>query len=348
MNLYIHIPFCAVKCAYCALHSRPASTPGERARYISSIANAIRTLPHAAFSTVYIGGGTPSQCNLAPIFSALQHRLAPDCEFTVECNPADSSRDLFAQWLSSGVNRISFGVQSFHQPLLAAMNRRHTATEAVAAVTAASAAGFTNIGIDLIAGYPGLDSAIWRATLSTALSLPLSHISIYSLILEPGTPLALSRTPIPSDDAALDQILFASSLLSSRGFSRYEISNYSLPSFHCRHNMAVWMGEDYIGLGEGAHGRIGLVRTIANTPSETLSPRADALERFIFSLRTSTGLDLSRIPTSFNVLSPDLPRFRSALAHAVSTGLCTLSPPSTYTLTPRGMECCDSILSSLL
>ena len=268
-------------------------------------------------------------------------------EFTVELHPLDARPEVLEMLKKGGVNRISMGVQSFDDEILKAMGRLHTAAEAEAAFRAVRAAGFTNVGIDLIAGWPGTTPESWRTTLARATALGLDHCSVYTLIHEPKTRLDLAlrrgELALPSDDMALAQIDAVRAALAEAGLARYEISNYARPGFECRHNLAVWRGEDYIGLGEGAHGRHGLVRTASGVET-TVTPEEDAVERALFSLRTREGLFLDRVARLWPILAPRLPAWREKLEFFKRQGLLQ----DTYRLTPRGAEVCDSILADLV
>jgi len=347
MNLYVHFPFCRAKCAYCALHSRAGSAPAARRAYCARLAAQLADLgPDLDLSTVYFGGGSPALCDLTPLFEVLRVR-GGDCEFTVELHPLDARSDVLEALRKGGVNRISMGVQSLDDDVLKAMGRQHTAAEAEAAFRAVRAAGFANAGIDLIAGWPGTTPDSWRATLARATALGLDHCSVYTLIREPKTRLDLAlrrgELALPSDDAALAQIDAARAALAGAGLARYEISNYARPGFECRHNLAVWRGEDYVGLGEGAHGRRGLVRT-ASGAETAVTPEEDAVERALFSLRTREGLSLDRVARLWPILAPRLPAWREKLDFFARQGLLQ----GAYRLTPRGAEVCDSILADLL
>lgn len=354
LNLYVHFPFCASKCAYCALHSRAGASLEEMSAYSRRIAGEIAGLQPSGvqlFSTVYFGGGTPSMCPLGPVLEAVSTRLKPGAEFTVELNPADVCPELLFTLASHGVNRLSMGVQSFDDTVLGSMGRRHSSKVAVEAFRMCREAGFANVGIDLIAGYPG-GGASWRRTLEIASSLKPDHASVYTLILEEGTPLCRAaldgRTAIPSDDDSLSELYAARDALAEIGLERYEISNFARRGFECRHNCAVWAGEDYIGIGEGAKGRMGLNRTDGGKVVETLSPESDALERAIFSLRTRSGLDLARIARRWPVLAPRLGAWREALVRAGKCGLVKTAISGAWTLTERGAETCDSLLEELM
>ena len=368
MNLYVHFPFCRAKCAYCALHSRAGSTPEARRAYCARLAAELATWgtvpripgtdPEKAgtvptLSTIYFGGGSPALCDLSPLFTALRKwgtdpkMLGTVPEFTVELHPLDARPEVLEMLKKGGVNRVSMGVQSLDDDVLKAMGRLHTAAEAAAAFRAVRAAGFTNAGIDLIAGWPGTTPDSWRSTLARATALGLDHCSVYTLIREPKTRLDLAlrrgELALPSDDAALAQIDAARAALAEAGLARYEISNYARPGCECRHNLAVWRGEDYVGLGEGAHGRRGLVRTASGVET-TVTPEEDAVERALFSLRTREGLSLDLVARLWPILAPRLPAWREKLEFFKRQGLLQ----DAYRLTSRGAEVCDSILADLV
>ncbi len=311
----------------------------------------------ASLATVYFGGGTPARCDLRPLLEALQPLLRPETEFTVELHPLDVAEPLLATLRAGGVNRISMGVQSLDADTLAAMGRGYSVAEAERAFHQVKAY-FDNAGIDLIVGYPGAKGVEgWRQLREWG----LRHCSVYSLILEPESILGRRAArgelsePLPDDERVMDEIREAAAILASVGLRRYEISNYAVPGSECRHNLAVWRGEDYWGWGYGAHGRIGLKRTQndggpwgqslnlwGQSPLvvSTVTPEVDEKERKIFSLRTFEGLDASGHP-----------EWIPSLERGVSEGLLR-SPASSrdgrYRLTDRGTEVCDSILAELV
>ena len=345
-NLYVHFPFCRQKCSYCALYSRAGVSQEERDAYARRMANEIDKLGQTGFvrlNTVYFGGGTPALCDLRPVLSALEPRLSPDREFTVELHPLDVTADLLKMLRDGGVNRISMGVQSLDDATLAAMGRGYTIDEAARAF-ALVRQSFDNAGIDLIVGYPGDEVKVkgrgeqWN--LHCLGDWGLRHCSVYSLQNERGL------KNVPDDDVVLDRIRHFAKCLESMGLERYEISNYAVPGFECRHNLAVWRGEDYLGLGEGAYGRIGLKRTVAVRSQDegpgwrlresVVSSEEDLKERTIFRLRTRDGLDASRFP-----------QWGQTLERYVQEGLLTREG-AVYRLTDRGREVCDSILVDLV
>jgi oxygen-independent coproporphyrinogen-3 oxidase len=339
LNLYIHFPFCRRKCSYCALYSRVGSSADARRQYIESIRAALGSLRAEQRTTIYFGGGSPALCDLAPLRDALLALSDPASpEFTVELHPLDVTSTKLDELKSIGVNRISMGVQSLDDATLRAMGRGYTADDAARAFALVKSR-FDNAGIDLILGYPGDPTTTnAEALLAPLANWGLRHCSVYSLQNERGL------KNVPDDDTVLDGIRAASRFLKSIGLSRYEISNYAAPGFECRHNLAVWRGEDYIGLGDGAYGRLGLVRTRnwwGQSPAfETVSEENDEKERIIFRLRTVDGLDASRhpewIPALERFVGDGLLRRKNNTDHPV------------YALTERGTEVCDAILEEII
>ena len=322
------------------------------ARLAREIAALDRTgSPH----TVYFGGGTPALCDLAPLLAAVRDALGEVDEFTVELNPLDALPDLLARLREGGVNRISMGMQSLDDATLAAMGRPHSAAEAESSFRAIRAAGFVDAGFDLIAGWPGVTEAAWRRTLERACALEPAHVSVYTLIREPGTALdgavREGRVALPSDDEALAMHDAAREALAQIGVCRYEVSNFARPGMECRHNLAVWRGEDYVGLGEGAHGRVGRRRTVGEANGgyavTDLSPEDDARERAVFALRLAEGIDLGAVAARWPVLAPRMPAWRGELESLVPHGIARQVAPDRFTLTDRGLEVCDAVISSL-
>ena len=326
MNLYVHFPFCRRKCSYCALYSRAGTPQGERDAYARRLAAEIDKLGLTGFvmlKTVYFGGGSPALCDLSVLAPVLRPLCGEETEFTVELHPLDVTEAKLQELKALGVNRISMGVQSLDDATLAAMGRGYTADEAERAFALVKRE-FDNAGIDLIVGYPG--DAAWD--LRRLSGWGLRHCSVYSLQNERGL------RNVPDDDTVLDRLRHIAICLGKMGLERYEISNYAVPGCECRHNLAVWRGEDYVGLGDGACGRIGLKRTRSGK-AETVSAEFDEKERRLFRLRTREGLDAS-----------GRPEWERALRKYVQEGLLTQAG-LTYRLTERGTEVCDSILAEL-
>ncbi len=351
MNVYVHFPFCRSKCAYCALHSHVGRSIRERDAYVTDVANGLEALlarkAGVPISTLYFGGGTPALCNLEPMFDVIRRAgtLGKGFEFTVELNPADASPDTLRRLMKGGVNRISMGVQSLDDPTLREMGRPHTASQAVDAWRMVREAGFRNAGIDLICGWPGKRDAggisdAWGRTVEAAASLDPDHCSVYTLILEPNTRLAADveagRVTLPTDDEALAELDEAQRTLGRAGLERYEISSFAKPGMECRHNLATWRGEDYVGIGDGACSREG-----------------NAVSRVIFRLRLlKEGLNPATAADEFPELASRVPHWVSTLDRFASEGLLSAEPSRTgsptYRLTERGAEVCDAILAELV
>ena len=337
-DLYVHFPFCRGKCRYCALHSRGGVAQSDRNAYVVRLASELDCLFRdgllaPCLSSVYFGGGTPALCDLSPMLSALRGHLGRDCEFTVELHPLDVTGPLLSSLADEGVNRISMGVQSLSDETLSSMGRGYSAAEARRAFDMV-VQRFPNAGIDLIVGYPGDIERTPPEAYSALREWGLSHCSVYAIQNE------RALEGVASDDAVLDTIEEVSATLGSFGLERYEISNYAVPGRECRHNLAVWRGADYFGLGEGACGRIGLRRTrnwaSPSAEEEAVSEEFDRKERRLFSLRTKWGLDATGFP-----------EWRQALGRHVEAGLLS-NADGMYRLTKRGREVCDAVLSDLV
>ena len=359
MNLYVHFPFCRSKCSYCALYSRANVSLAAREDYVRQLAERIRTgdVRQETLRTVYFGGGSPAFCNLSLLKEALDPLVSPPStfnfqpstcnsfEFTVELHPLDVTEAKLVELKALGVNRISMGVQSLDDEVLADMGRGYTVAEAARAFALVKR-HFDNAGIDLIVGYPhprtvrgsAAEDASWR-NLPDLRSWGLKHCSVYSLQNERGL------QNVPDDDTVLDQLRRIAVFLREIGLERYEISNYAVPGFECRHNLAVWRGEDYLGLGEGACGRIGLKRTVGRKngiEESEVTSEFDLKERTFFRLRTREGLDAAALKSL-----PSYPSLLAALDRNARAGLLT-KDGLVYRLTDRGMEVCDAILSELI
>lgn len=305
---------------------------------MASLAERIRRLGSRldGLDTVYFGGGTPALCDLSPVLDALAPLLAPDVEFTVELHPLDVSADLLSRLRDGGVNRISMGVQSLEDDILAAMGRGYSTADAERAFGLVRNR-FDNAGIDLIVGYPH-ERGDWAERMPRLADWGLAHCSVYALQNERGL------ADVADDETAMSRIAVASACLRNLGLVRYEISNYALPGRECRHNLSVWRGEDYFGLGRWAHGRLGLQRTVdylgPTEQVESVAPAFDWKERRVFRLRLHEGLDTA-------VIGDDAPsHWAGVLDECVRDGLL-FREGTVYRLTTRGTEVCDSILAEL-
>ena len=267
MMLYLHLPFCKAKCAYCAFCSGTFPLQTQQAYIHRLIALMRHHCKGKTFSTVYIGGGTPGVLPLA-LWKLLLAALGETTdigalrEFTVELNPESTTKELLLTLKNGGVNRLSFGVQSLIDEELAAIGRLHTAEKALQSIRLAAECGFENIGADLIYGLPGQTAESFEKSLSKLLTLPISHLSCYSLQLEEGTPLYEKQAQFTFANEE-EQIAMYERLLSltkAAGFVHYEISNFARTGKQAVHNSGYWTGKDYLGLGAAAHSKLGNCR----------------------------------------------------------------------------------------
>jgi oxygen-independent coproporphyrinogen-3 oxidase len=266
-GLYVHVPFCAVRCAYCDFATGALSS-GAVERYLSALAReAERRAPHAAgtrFTSVFFGGGTPSALSarhFAQLWSTIARHfeIALDAEITLEANPESARPALLEAWARAGVNRLSMGVQSFDAEELATLGRIHDARRPAVAVAEARAAGFERLSLDLMFGFPRHRMETWTRTLERALELSPEHLSAYCYIPELDTPMGRSvlaggglTLPEPEEQADLYDAL--TERLAAAGYGAYEISNFCRRSGEARHNLVYWLRRDYLGLGPSAHG----------------------------------------------------------------------------------------------
>jgi len=381
LHLYVHIPFCIHKCAYCDFnsHVREAAPWHDYRRAL--LAELRYWSEQAQFAgrcieTIFFGGGTPSLAPAELIADILQQvealfSLRGHCEISLEANPGTLDAGRFAAYREAGVNRLSIGVQSFNDDELQWLERIHNSRQAREAFDSARSAGFANISMDLMYGLPGQDISGWLESLNTAIALAPEHLSCYQLTVEEHTELALrqQRSPLslPEDEAALDFLRRTRSRLSGSGYQAYEISNFSRPGRHCRHNEAYWLYDDYIGIGAGAAGKWdkpdgGITRSsnirspeaymlaalaagVAINSDETLPRRKAAAEAVWLGLRRSDGLAQAHFRERFG---RDIAAFfGDALQPWVASGHLSITPGHVK-LTAQGIGLADSIAVAVL
>jgi len=324
--LYLHIPFCAHKCAYCDFYSitRRELLPPFIDALLREITFYSENPPFGGFSisTLYLGGGTPSLLTpkqLEKILLLLQEKftLAQDAEITLEANPGVTEMAHLYDYRRLGINRLSLGIQSFQPAELAGLSRLHTPAEAKQAIRQARRAGFGNLSLDLIFAMPGQTIDTWVKTLDQTLSFQPEHLSCYSLTIEPGTPLhrQVRQGQVQPCMEELERELFilTQETLQQAGYQQYEISNYCLPGFRSRHNQSYWSGLAYLGLGPSAHSFDGLrrwwnMRDVeqylqavsahgqATADSETLTAEQKKIESVMLGLRRVEGVALVDLP----------------------------------------------------
>ncbi len=369
LSLYIHVPFCASKCAYCDFASWP-NRDGAWRRYFEALWRELerwreRLRGHEA-ATVFFGGGTPTLVDTPYIAETLERAravvpFAQNVEITLEGNPGTLTPEKLAAYRKVGVNRLSLGAQSFDDGLLKSLGRIHTAAQVGEAVAMAREAGFKNLNLDLMYGLPGQAMDQWQRTLDAAAALGVEHISAYSLIVEDGTPMAArvasGEAVIPDDDAVNAMQRAAVDRLARAGYGRYEISNYARPGRECRHNLVYWLRGDYLGLGCAAHslfeGRrfhspVGLEDYLAGGGAEEVQEltEADAREETVMlATRTARGLDLADWQARFGV---PFERGREAALARLEAGGLVERRDGFLQLTLRGLELHNAVVLELL
>ena len=347
LSLYVHLPWCVRKCPYCDFNSHEQRGALPFGAYVDAlVADLDHDLPLAwgrVVHSVFFGGGTPSLFPPEAIDAFLQQassrlRFAPGLEITLETNPGTAEHGRFEGYRAAGVNRLSFGIQSFDDGCLQRLGRIHDSREAESAVKLAQDAGFDNINLDLMYALPGQDLAMAERDVERAIALEPTHISHYQLTLEPNTVFA-ARPPqdIPDEDAGWDMQEHCQALLAGAGFAQYEVSAYAQPGRQCAHNLNYWHFGDYLGIGAGAHGKLtlGSEQSIlrrwkvkhpaaylanAGTPAaiggdETLEPSRRAFDYMLNALRLNAGFGLDAFEARTGLKRADIaPQLRQARA----------------------------------
>jgi oxygen-independent coproporphyrinogen-3 oxidase len=371
-GIYVHIPFCDRICPYCdfaVVRTRERSIE----RYCAALENEIERAnqPSGGIATIYFGGGTPSALPAARI-AALIDRLCArfGCEreafeCTLEANPSRGREDL-ERWREAGVNRLSVGIQSFDDGELHRLGRDHAAADAAEFLSAARAAGFENVSLDLIAGVPGQTRASFASSLAAATASPATHVSVYGLTIETGTPYAAwyARDPVafPDDDLTADQLESAHDILSAAGFSHYEISNFARPGWESAHNIGYWRQRDCIAFGMSAAGydrglRYANHRAFddycsaieagrsARAYEEELPIARRIGEAAMLALRMSTGIDDADFARRFGIDAETV--FRAARKKCSAAGLLE-DDGARARLTRRGRLLANSVCAEFL
>lgn len=313
LEIYIHIPFCIKKCNYCDFLSAP-STGKERESYVKSLCRKIRSYVRLAGAyhvvSIFIGGGTPSILEPGQIKAILGtvrevFLVEKDAEITIEMNPGTVTREKLTAYKTSGVTRLSIGLQSADNKELEILGRIHTYEEFLETYQMAREEGFSNINIDLISAIPCQTVASWEKTLRTAAELGPEHISAYSLIIEEGTPFydryggGMHAGELPGEEE--ERLMYQNTrrLLERYGYRRYEISNYAKPGYECRHNLGYWSRTEYLGIGTGAASLIENRRWTEGGQIQALSIQ-EQMEEFMFlGLRKMKGVSKEQFKDTF-------------------------------------------------
>ena len=376
IGLYIHIPFCRGRCAYCDF----ATTVGLdalRPRYVLALHAEIERVPRGiAVASVYFGGGTPSLLAVTEVSTILdavagQTALAASAEITLEANPGDLDASRLRGLRSAGINRLSVGVQSFDDGQLRQIGRRHDAARAVESLALARDAGFDDVSLDLIFGLPDQDAGSWRRTLEAAIALAPEHLSLYGLTLEAGTPLAdavaRGEIAVPDDDATAAMYEDARDLLAAK-YEHYEISNWArrdpTRDLRARHNLRYWHHDPYVGVGAAAHSFFGgrryhnvaeplayVVRiesggdAVETADTEEVTQELAEADSLILGLRLTEGVSLDAYRQRFGV---DIgARHAATIARLAGFGLVEMSADR-LRLTPKGQLLGNEVFQSFL
>jgi oxygen-independent coproporphyrinogen-3 oxidase len=374
-GVYVHWPFCLSKCPYCDFNSHVRHAAIDQARFVrafaAEIAATAERVPGRTVSSIFFGGGTPSLMQPATVGAILDAaarywHVAPDAEVTLEANPTSVEATRFRGYRAAGVNRVSLGVQALDDAALAALGRLHSVREALDAVAIARGT-FARYSFDLIYARPQQTPAAWRAELTQAIAEAAEHLSLYQLTIEPETPFAAlraaGRLKIPDDDAARALYDTTQEVCAAHGLPAYEISNHARPGAECRHNLVYWRGQEYAGIGPGAHGRLDIAGARHATATEkrpeswlmrveasghglvtdevlTRSERAD--EFLLMGLRLAEGIDAGRFETlAGRSLDPE--RIAALRQH----GLVEVEADGRLRVTPEGFPVLDAVVADL-
>ncbi len=334
MELYLHMPFCVRKCAYCDFLSFPTDQVTQN-RYAKRLMEDIDVMGkkygEIPVETIFIGGGTPSVPDSRLILEIMEHvkqafSLKEDAEISMEANPGTVTREKLNDYRRAGINRLSFGLQSANDRELKLLGRIHTWAEFLESFTLARECGFTNLNIDLMSALPGQTCESWKDTLKRVTDLNPEHISAYSLIIEDGTPFGEKygseegRKLLPDEDSEREMYHETKRFLRDCGYERYEISNYAKPGRECRHNIGYWTGVPYLGLGLGASSYMDGCRFTVNsdmkqyleekpgmfTDVEKLTKKDMEEEFFYVGLRMTVGVSLSEFERRFGVSAKEI------------------------------------------
>jgi oxygen-independent coproporphyrinogen-3 oxidase len=368
LGLYLHIPFCSSICNYCNFN-RGLFEPGLKDRYVAALAREITTGGRGeGVDTIFFGGGTPSLLEpeeIARLVDACRgaFAVAADAEVTLETNPETSTRERMDGFRSAGVNRISFGVQSFRESELKRLGRIHSAERARAAVREARAAGFDNVSLDLMMWLPQQSAADWRENVDALIEVSPEHASLYLLELYPNAPLkeemARAGWSLAPDDDAAEMYLWSLDRLEAAGFTQYEISNVARSRRESRHNLKYWQDGEWLGFGCGAHSTRNSARwkNIASTEEyisrlgagysvvtdrRVLTPETQLEEALFTGLRLADGLDLDTVGRRYGI---DVwARYGDALRPSIEAGMA-IRNGSRLRLSRDGMLLANEILS---
>ncbi len=377
LELYIHIPFCVKKCSYCDFLSAPATEQTKEAYMAALFAEIVgraKDYKERIVTSIFIGGGTPSLLSGDSIRQLMEHiregfTLAPDAEITMEVNPGTVTTEKLTAFYGAGINRLSIGMQSAQEQELKILGRIHDFDGFCQVYREAVEAGFTNINVDVMSGLPGQTLASYKDTLEKVLRLePMpQHISAYSLIVEEGTPFAAmadrGELPLPEEDTERAMYEETIEVLAGYGFHRYEISNYALDGYECRHNVGYWIRRDYLGFGIGAASLIGNVRfqngrdlnaylahpLACREEQQSLTTQEQMEETMFLGLRLIRGVSYPEFARCYGQTLEEV--YGEVISRNVADGLLTVREDETgrrLMLTGRGLDVSNYVMAQFL
>jgi len=374
-GVYVHWPFCAAKCPYCDFNSHVRHNPVEQKTFVEAYCREISHMaalaPGREVSSIFFGGGTPSlmePATLETILSSISKHwhVSSNCEISMEANPSSVEAERFRAYRAAGVNRVSLGVQSLDDAQLKFLGRLHNSQEAIRAITIARET-FPRISFDMIYSRPEQTAQAWRRELSQAIELSADHLSLYQLTIEQGTPFfelqARGKLKQLDEERSAELYELTQSITTDAGFRTYEISNHAVPGAECLHNLVYWRGQEYAGIGPGAHGRLetneGRIATATERNPEKwwqkvmvenhgmvehdrLSKQEHADEFLLMGLRLAEGFE----PERFNELS-ELPIKQDKIDFLQSIGLIEPLEDGRIRATPKGFLLLDAVVADL-
>ena len=379
VSIYLHVPFCTVRCSYCdfnAYANLESLIPRWESALLAELSQWAPVVAGRPVPTVFFGGGTPSLLDgqtVARILDTIRrsYSLIPTAEISLEANPESVELDRLTAYRAAGVTRLSIGVQSLDKTELRFLDRLHDAERAAHAVRLARSVAFDSVSLDLIFGLPGQSLVSWRRSLESALALEPDHLSCYALTVEEGTPLAArvdaGQVREADQDVSAEMADWTEDCLAAAGYVQYEISNFARPGHACRHNLAYWQHQEYVGVGPGAHGFVDGVRyAVERSPSryiaamakphastppspaivseESIDDTTVALDTIILGLRLNAGVDVKALATRYVAVWD---RFQPALEWAAAAELL-IRDNGHLRLTRRGRRLANEVFVRLM
>lgn len=374
LSIYIHWPFCLAKCPYCDFNSHVRDNINQLAfnhAYIQEINHYQEILANSCIQSIFFGGGTPSLMNPELIHNIISYlhkisNFSSDIEITLEANPTSVESNKFKRFKASGINRVSIGIQSLNEQNLNFLGRKHSKAEAMNAINLAAKI-FTNFSFDLIYALPNQQIKSWESELQEALKFSKYHISLYQLTIEKGTQFfndfRAKKFTLPGDLQAVEMYNITRDITANHGFIDYEISNYAKKGFECKHNLAYWNYEDYIGIGPGAHGRLNNKATMTfHSPekwlehvrlnghgtqnSKELNSEEIIQEFIIMNIRKNQGINKTHFANKLHVKFEDVINLQK-IKQLELEGLA-IDSPSSFILTNKGKLVLNQIVKFII